>query len=134
MATVKKNTDTVKKGVEAVKPVEAVKAEVEKKPRRDTALTKRAIAEYLVVKYSLELEQAAMIVQTILNMMMDSLKKGGHIEFRDFGVFEVVERKARLGRNPRKPKETVMIPMRKTVRFKPGKMMKFVVGKNRAPQ
>ena len=128
MATAKKNTDAVKKNVEtAKKAAEAVK----KVPRRDTALTKRAIAEMLERKYALELEQASMIVQSILNMMMDSLKKGGHIEFRDFGVFEVVERKERLGRNPRKPKETVIIPMRRTVRFKPGKMMKFVVGKNR---
>ena len=130
MATVKKNTEAEKKGTDTEqKPVEPVK-----KLRRDTALTKRLIAEALVNKYPLEFEMASMIVQSILNMMMDSLKKGGHIEFRDFWVFEVVERKARLGRNPRKPEETVMIPVRKTVRFKPGKMMKFVVGKNRTPQ
>ena len=49
------------------------------------------------------------------------------IELRDFGVFEVRTRKARIGRNPNKPDHIVEIPPRKVVKFKPGKKMKEMV-------
>ena len=48
--------------------------------------------------------------------MAEAMLEGRHIEFRDFGVFEVVRRKARLGRNPRKPDELYPIPARKIVK------------------
>ena len=40
------------------------------------------------------------------------------------GVFEVTQRKARIGRNPNKPEDVVHIPGRKVVKFKPGKRMR----------
>jgi nucleoid DNA-binding protein len=46
------------------------------------------------------------------------------VEFREFGVFEIAERKARIGRNPNKPQDVVHIPVRKVVKFKPGKRMR----------
>ena len=59
---------------------------------------------------------------------------GGHVvlpllegEFRDFGVFEVVTRKSRIGRNPNKPEDTVEIPTRRVVKFKPSKKLKQLV-------
>ena len=39
-------------------------------------------------------------------------------------MFEVAIRKARVGRNPRTPSQSVKIPKRKVVKFKPGKIMK----------
>ncbi len=58
------------------------------------------------------------IMQAMLDYMAEAMVEGRHIEFRDFGVFEVVERKARVGRNPRNPDETYEIPPRKVVKFK----------------
>ena len=52
------------------------------------------------------------------------------MEFRDFGVFEVCVRKARIGRNPNKPENVVTIPERKVVKFKAGKLMKAAVLKS----
>ena len=46
----------------------------------------------------------------------------GRIELRDFGVFEVKRRKPRKARNPQSG-ETVQVPERVAVRFKPGKEM-----------
>lgn len=46
------------------------------------------------------------------------------MEFREFGVFEVTTRKARIGRNPNRPEDVVMIPVRRVVKFKPGKRMR----------
>jgi integration host factor subunit beta len=46
------------------------------------------------------------------------------LEFRDFGVFEVVERKQKIGRNPKKAEEPIVIPARNAVKFTPGKKMR----------
>lgn len=58
------------------------------------------------------------IVQLTIECMADAMLQGRHIEFRDFGVFEVLTRKSRLGRNPNNPQNTVVIPARRTVKFK----------------
>ena len=67
------------------------------------------------------------VVQRTLNYIMESLAKGETVELRNFGVFEVRERKQRIGRNPNKPENVVTIPPRKVVKFKPGKIMKQLV-------
>ena len=93
------------------------------------ALTKRDLATIIAEKQGLTQDRAGVIVQTFLDEIIAALKRGRHIEFRDFGVFEISIRKARVGRNPKKPEKTVVIPERKTVKFKPGKMMKLVLSK-----
>jgi len=45
------------------------------------------------------------------------------VELRNFGVFKIKERKARFGRNPRTG-QSVPVPPRKVVVFKPGLEMK----------
>jgi DNA-binding protein HU-beta/integration host factor subunit alpha len=49
------------------------------------------------------------------------------VELRNFGVFEVKVRKARVGRNPNKPETDVPIPARSMVKFKAGKEMRAEV-------
>lgn len=64
------------------------------------------------------------VIQKTLDHIMDSLAQGENVELRNFGVFEVRERKQRIGRNPNKPEVVVTIPTRNVVKFKPGKVMK----------
>ena len=52
------------------------------------------------------------------------MAKGQTVELRNFGVFEVKVRKARVGRNPNAPATDVPIPARSVVKFKPGKEMR----------
>jgi hypothetical protein len=49
------------------------------------------------------------------------------VELRNFGVFEIKVRKARIGRNPNAPATDVPIPERSVVKFKPGKEMRAEV-------
>lgn len=63
------------------------------------------------------------VVQASIDCLQDAILAGKHIEFRDFGVFEVITRKERLGRNPNDPGHTVVIPPRRTVKFKPSRKM-----------
>lgn len=67
------------------------------------------------------------IVQRTLDVIAESLRNGETIELRNFGVFEVKVRKARVGRNPNQPEKDVPIPARAVVKFKPGKEMRAAV-------
>jgi len=63
------------------------------------------------------------IVQKTFDVIIESLVRSEKVELRNFGVFKVKERKARFGRNPRTG-ESVPVPPRKVVVFKPGLEMK----------
>ena len=54
--------------------------------------------------------------------MEETLKAGEEINFIGWGKFEVVERPARTGRNP-KTGEEIKIEAKKTVKFKAGKTL-----------
>jgi integration host factor subunit beta len=68
------------------------------------------------------------IVQRFLNDVVGELAKGNRLEFRDFGVFEVRERKSRVAQNPR-TLERVMVPAKRTVKFKVGCLLRDRVQK-----
>jgi len=63
------------------------------------------------------------IVQATFDVIVDSLMRNEKVELRNFGVFKIKERRARFGRNPRTG-ESVPVPPRKVVVFKPGLEMK----------
>lgn len=67
--------------------------------------------------------EALTIVDTIINAIKDTIREHGRMEIRNFGVFQVKQRKPRTGRNPRNKKEYPIFP-RKVVTFKLGKELK----------
>ena len=90
-------------------------------------MTKRDLVVRISKETGIVQEDVHTIVQKFLDYITDGLASGEHIEFRDFGVFEVCTRKARIGRNPNRPADVVRIPERTVVKFKPGKKMKETV-------
>ena len=58
-------------------------------------------------------------------------KKDGKVQLIGFGTFEVKSRKARTGRNPQKPGETIKIPASKAPVFRAGKAFKDAVNKKK---
>ena len=74
------------------------------------------------------------MVQRTLDLISESLAARKNVELRNFGVFEVKVRKARIGRNPNRPDKDVQIPQRAVVKFKPGKEMREAVSKMPVPQ
>lgn len=66
------------------------------------------------------------IVQKTFDVIVDALEHDEKVELRNFGVFKIKERKARFGRNPRTG-ESVPVPPRKVVIFKPGLEMKYKI-------
>lgn len=93
-------------------------------------MTKRDLVVRIADETGLVQQDVYAVIQKSLDYIVDSLAKGEHVEFRNFGVFEVQERKARIGRNPNRPSQVVTIPPRKVVRFKAGKIMKQLVSES----
>jgi nucleoid DNA-binding protein len=89
-----------------------------------TALTKRDLVTRISKETGITQLDVFSVIQKALDGIIDALDAGKHVEFREFGVFEIAERKARIGRNPNKPEDVVHIPVRKVVKFKPGKRMR----------
>ena len=87
-------------------------------------LTKRNLAIQIAEETGLTQQEVVAVIQKTLDAIVESLRNGQTIEFRKFGVFDVRERRQRIGRNPHKPDQVVVIPSRKVVRFRPGKTMK----------
>ncbi len=65
-------------------------------------------------------------MQCFLDNIIDELRRGNRLEFRDFGVFEIRTRAPRVAFNPN-TLEQVSVPMKKTVKFKVGRLMKLGV-------
>lgn len=66
------------------------------------------------------------VMQAFLDEMINELARSNRLEFRDFGVFEVKERAARTAQNP-KTLDPVMVPAKRTVKFKVGRLMQTCV-------
>ncbi len=90
-------------------------------------MTKRDLVVRISEKTGLVQQQVFEVVQLTLDLIAAEVALGRTVELRNFGVFEVKIRKARVGRNPNQPKRDVPIPERAVVKFKPGKEMRETV-------
>ena len=86
-------------------------------------ITKRDIAERVARRTGQAQSHVKQAIQTFFEEVIAGLVEGDRLEFRNFGVFEVVERKPRTGRNPRTG-DPVAVPAKKVINFRMGKHMK----------
>lgn len=87
-------------------------------------VTKRHLVTRISNDTGLTQYEVAEVLQQALEQITESLAVGDKVTLRRFGAFEIKEAKAKLGRNPRKPSDEVMIPARAVVKFKPGNEMR----------
>lgn len=92
-------------------------------------LTKREIVLEIYEKTGFPQKEIVNTVQMTLDIVMRALSEGRNVELRNFGVLEVQKRKSRIGRNPNKPLNKVVIPERAVVKFKSGKILKQMLKK-----
>jgi nucleoid DNA-binding protein len=93
-------------------------------------MTKKKFIFAISQEINLHANTVRSVIQAFLDEMMEALARGERVEFRDFGVFEVVERKPKIGRNPKNASVTIQIPARPAVKFSSGKRMKELVEKS----
>lgn len=85
-------------------------------------MTKKEIVKQISERANLTQLKTKEIVQWTFEAIIETLATEGRIELRNFGVFEVRERKARKARNPRTG-DPVEVQPKNVVTFQPGKEM-----------
>lgn len=90
-------------------------------------MTKRDLVVRISNETGIVQQDVLDVIQKTLDYIGEAVSKGRKVELRNFGVFEVKVRKARIGRNPNAPAADVRIPPRAVVKFKPGKEMREAV-------
>ena len=89
-------------------------------------MNKEMMIEKIAGDAGINKAQATKALNSLFDSITGSLKDGDKVTFVGFGTFQVSERKARDGRNPRTG-ETIHIPAGKVPRFKAGKALKDAI-------
>lgn len=89
-------------------------------------MTKADLVAKIAEKAGITKANAERALNAFLEALEASLVGEGKLTLTGFGTFEVIERKARTGRNPRTGKE-IKIPASKVVKFRAGKLLKDAV-------
>jgi len=90
-------------------------------------MTKKKLINTISQEKKMHPNDVRSVVQAFLDKMTECLSEGDRLEFRDFGVFEVVKRKQKIGRNPKNASIPIVIPARLAVKFTPGKKMRKLI-------
>lgn len=97
-------------------------------------MTKAELIEDVSRAVEMSRKDSEIIVETIFDSVVKSLRAGDKIEIRGFGSFRTRQRKPRIGRNP-KTGARVDVPAKKIPYFKPSKELKDLVnGVGAAPE
>lgn len=92
-------------------------------------ITKKKLIQVISQELGLHPNDVRNVIQSFLDRMTDYLSNGDRLEFRDFGVFEIVTRKQKIGRNPKNAAVPIVIPARAAVKFTSGKKMRKMIEK-----
>ena len=86
-------------------------------------MNKTELVAAMAEKTELSKKDAEKVLKAFTDVVAEELKKGEKVQLVGFGTFEVAEREAREGRNPRTG-ETMTIAASKSPKFKAGKALK----------
>lgn len=89
-------------------------------------MNKTELIATVAEKTDLSKKDADAAVSAVLGAITDALKAGDKVQLVGFGTFEVRNRAAKQGRNPRTG-ETMTVPASKVPAFKAGKALKDAV-------
>jgi DNA-binding protein HU-beta len=89
-------------------------------------MNKKELVSAMASKTDSSVAAADRAVNALIEIISDTLKKGNSLMLPGFGTFEVRERAARSGRNP-KTGEELKISASKVAAFKPGAALKAAV-------
>jgi len=92
-------------------------------------VNKAELVASMAEKSNLTKKDAESALNAFMKSVEAALVGGEKVQLVGFGTFEVRERKAREGRNPRNPEEVIKIPASSAPVFKAGKTLKEAVNK-----
>ncbi|UCE78708.1 MAG: HU family DNA-binding protein [Nitrospiraceae bacterium] len=91
-------------------------------------MTKAELIDKIASGAGLSKADASRALDTMLDAIKSTLKKGQKVTLVGFGTFSVSKRKARKGRNP-KTGQSINIPASKSPKFSAGKALKDAIKK-----
>ena len=91
-------------------------------------MNKTELISQIALKSGLSKKDSEKALGATIDAITEALESGDKVQLVGFGIFEVKNRAARTGRNP-KTKEAIQIPASKTPQFKAGKAFKDAVAK-----
>ncbi len=91
-------------------------------------MNKTELVAAVAQKSGLTKKDAERVVNATLDTIVENLQNGEKVSLSGFGIFEVKDREARIGRNPR-TKEAIEIPATRLPGFKASKTLKDSVAK-----
>jgi len=92
-------------------------------------MNKKELVEAVAVRTGNTKKDTEVMLNATLSTIQEALEKGEQVQLIGFGTFVTKVRKARTGRNPRKPDSVIQIAASKAPAFKPGKALKDAVNK-----
>ncbi len=92
-------------------------------------MTKRDIVVKIAKETGVIQKDVGEIVQLTLDYLAEDIIAGNTVELRNFGVFEIAVRRSKIGHNPNKPNDEIIIPEHCSVKFKAGKTLREEVEK-----
>ncbi len=95
-------------------------------------MNKSELISAIAEKSELTKKDSERALNAFLETVSETLTEGDKVQLVGFGTFEVRERKAREGRNPRNPEEVIKIPASLAPVFKAGKALKEAVNSKKA--
>jgi len=87
-------------------------------------MNKAKLIETIATKTSVNKKEVEKVVEAMEQTTMEALKNGDEVTLTGFGTFSARVRNARMGVNPRNPKEKIQIPTVTVPKFKAGKALK----------
>lgn len=92
-------------------------------------MNKSQLVASMAEKGEMTKKDAENALNSFIRTVEETLATGEKVQLVGFGTFEVRDRKAREGRNPRDPEQVIQIPASKAPVFKAGKALKEIVNK-----
>jgi integration host factor subunit alpha len=86
-------------------------------------LTRLDLSEAVFREVGLSRNESAELVESVLKHISDALVRGENVKISSFGTFNIRDKNARMGRNP-KTGEEVPIKPRRVLSFRPSHLMK----------
>jgi len=87
-------------------------------------MNKAQLIETLAIKAGISKKETEDVMQAFEDLVIERLRAGKDVTLTGFGTFSAKERHARMGVNPRNPKERIEIPRVIVPKFKAGKTLK----------
>jgi integration host factor subunit alpha len=87
------------------------------------ALTRGDLANAIYTEVGVSRAEAAEHVELIIQQIIGSLEVGEDVKISSFGNFVILQKRARIGRNPKTGNEVTIAP-RRVISFRPSQILK----------